>query len=101
MPMNFRGRLMAATVCGGAVCAALPAGAETLADAIALPYQNNPTLQAQRSTQRALDETYVQARSGWRPTLTLGGQLNYTRTITPRLATNLLVLPYYEANSGT
>ena len=42
--------------------------AETLADAIALAYQSNPTLQAQRAQQRALDETYVQARAGWRPT---------------------------------
>ena len=72
MPMNFRGRLVAATVCAGAVSAlAVPASAETLADAIALAYQNNPTLQAQRAAQRALDESYVQARTGWRPTLGL------------------------------
>jgi outer membrane protein len=84
MPMNFRGRLLAATVCAGALVAyAAPAGAETLADAIALAYQNNPTLQAQRATQRALDESYVQARSGWRPTLTLQGQVAYSETRTP------------------
>jgi outer membrane protein len=84
MPMNFRGRLMAATVCAGLIGAAVPAGAETLADAIALAYENNPTLQAQRATQRALDENYVQARSGWRPTL--GGQVSATwaETQTPR-----------------
>ena len=46
------------------------ARAETLADAIALAYQSSPTLQQQRAQLRALDETYVQARAGWRPTAT-------------------------------
>ena len=46
-----------------------PAWAETLKDAIALAYQTNPNLLAQRASQRALDETVVQARSGLRPTL--------------------------------
>lgn len=45
----------------------LAAHGETLADAIALAYQSNPTLQAQRAAQRALDETYVQAQAGLRP----------------------------------
>jgi outer membrane protein len=43
------------------------ASAETLAEALALAYQTNPSLQAQRAQQRILDETYVQARSGYRP----------------------------------
>jgi len=54
--------------------------AETLADAIALAYQSNPTLQAQRALQRELDETYVQARAGWRPTANATGQANWSRT---------------------
>ena len=83
MSMNFRGRLLAATLCAGALGAALPAGAETLADAIALAYQNNPTLQAQRASQRALDESYVQARSGWRPTLNLAASAGYNETRIP------------------
>ena len=58
MSMSIRGRLMAATLCAGALSApAVPAGAETLADAIALAYQSNPTLQAQRALQRSVDET--------------------------------------------
>jgi outer membrane protein len=83
MSISFRGRLLAATLCAGAVAAAVPAGAETLADAIALAYQNNPTLQAQRATQRALDENYVQARSGWRPTLGAQATANWAETQTP------------------
>jgi len=86
MSMKLRGRLLAATVCAAAFGGiAVPASAETLADAIALAYQNNPTLQAQRATQRALDESYVQARSGWRPTVSLGGQLQWTESQTPIL----------------
>jgi outer membrane protein len=91
MSTSFRGRLLAATLCAGAAAAAaFPAGAETLADAIALAYQNNPTLQAQRATQRALDETYVQARTGWRPTLSLSGSWGYGETATPSKALTAL-----------
>ena len=83
MSMNFRGRLLAATVCAGALGVAVPASAETLADALALAYQNNPTLQAQRATQRALDESYVQARTGWRPTLGAQFTAQWAETQTP------------------
>lgn len=86
MSISFRGRLLAATLCAGAAgAAAAPAGAESLADAIAAAYQNNPTLQAQRATQRALDENYVQARTGWRPTLTASASAQWTETQTPIL----------------
>lgn len=47
--------------------------AETLGDAIALAYESNPTLQAQRASLRALDESYVQAEAGYRPSATLQG----------------------------
>jgi outer membrane protein len=74
MSMTARGRLLAAIFSAGLGCAVVanPASAETLAEAIAMAYENNPTLQAQRAAQRALDESYVQARTGWRPTLSLG-----------------------------
>jgi outer membrane protein len=51
---------------------AASASAETLADALALAYQTNPTLQQQRAQQRALDESVVQARAGYRPSADLG-----------------------------
>ena len=47
--------------------AALPSRAETLEDALALAYQHNPELQAQRAKLRATDEQVSQALSGWRP----------------------------------
>jgi outer membrane protein len=53
------------------------AGAETLGDAIALAYQTNPTLQAERAQLRATDEEYVQAESGLRPTVSGSGSYSY------------------------
>src|SRR3990167_351195 len=52
------------------------AHAETLADAIALAYQTNPTLQQQRASTRITDEGVVQAKTGFRPTI--GGELDVT-----------------------
>jgi outer membrane protein len=55
---------------GACICLLAPAAkAETLADAIALAYQSNPTLQSARAQLRVIDENYVQARAGYRPTL--------------------------------
>jgi len=64
-----RAGLLAAVCSAGLLASA--AHAETLADAIALAYQTNPTLQEQRASQRALDETYVQARTGLRPNVSV------------------------------
>ena len=41
--------------------------AQTLTDALALTYKNNPTLEAQRARLRSVDEGVPQAISGWRP----------------------------------
>jgi outer membrane protein len=87
MSKTLRGRLLAAIFTAGLAGAfAASACAETLADAIALAYDTNPNLLAQRSVQRALDETYVQARAGFRPTLSLSGSATYLQTRTPRAA---------------
>ncbi|MDP2117917.1 MAG: TolC family protein, partial [Brevundimonas sp.] len=56
-----------------------PAWADTLQDALALAYQTNPTLLAQRANQRALDESIVQARAGLRPSLDVTLSANYVR----------------------
>ncbi len=56
----------------GAAAVALgmsPAQAETLREALATAYQNNPVLEAQRAGVRAEDENVSQALSGYRPTL--------------------------------
>ncbi len=49
------------------------AHAETLQQALASAYESNPTLQQQRAQLRGLDETYVQARTGFRPTVGASG----------------------------
>ncbi|MDF2368427.1 TolC family outer membrane protein [Sneathiella sp.] len=41
--------------------------AETLSDALASTYQNNPSLMAARANVRSVDEGVPQALSGWRP----------------------------------
>jgi outer membrane protein len=56
------------------------ARAETLADAIATAYATNPTLQAQRAQQGVTDESYVQAKAGWRPDIRLEASAGYSRT---------------------
>lgn len=57
-----------------------PAHGETLAEAIALAYATNPTLQAQRSQVRVLDEGYVQARAGLRPQIGVSSTATYSNT---------------------
>lgn len=65
-----------------ALSLALPVAshAETLADAIALAYQTNPTLLSQRSQLQVTDETYVQAEAGFRPTASLQASSSYSKT---------------------
>ena len=57
----------------GAVAAALvfasPAGATTLAEALAAAYSNSPELNAARAGLRATDEGVPQAKSGYRPSI--------------------------------
>ncbi len=92
MSKSLRGRLLAAIFSAGVAGAfAAPAFAETLADAIALAYDTNPSLQAQRATQRALDENYVQARSGWRPQIAFQSSAAFTEFATPRSARGELI----------
>jgi outer membrane protein len=66
------------------LCLAPCAGrAETLADAIALAYQSNPTLQSARAQLRSIDESYVQARAGLQPTAEAQIEPSYSDTHTP------------------
>jgi outer membrane protein len=97
----LRGRLLAAIFSAGLAGAiAAPAAAETLADAIALAYENNPTLQSQRAVQRALDETYVQARTGWRPTLNLTANARYEESRSPLRIINPLARDTIEEGNS-
>src|SRR5947199_15581 len=60
-------------IAGAAVLAlaTVPASADTLKWALTQAYQNNPTLNAQRASVRATDESVPQALSGYRPRVSL------------------------------
>ena len=55
------------------------AHADSLRDAIAAAYAQNPTLAKARAQQRGTDESYVQARSGLGPSVGAQAGANYTR----------------------
>ena len=105
MFISRRAGLLAAVFSAGLAFGS-PVAAESLTDAIALAYQTNPTLQAQRATLRALDESTVQARSGWRPSLSASASGQYTETRTPQQSGATLVdsngdgIPDTAAGSG-
>ncbi len=54
---------------------AASASAETLNEALATAYANNPTLQAARAQLRQVDEQVPQALSNWRPTVDVEGSI--------------------------
>ncbi|HEX4535152.1 MAG TPA: TolC family outer membrane protein [Rhizomicrobium sp.] len=76
-------RAPVAAACSAIVFACLviatPALAETftLAEALAMAYETNPQLLAQRADLRATDETIAQANAGWRPSINASGSYGY------------------------
>ena len=80
----------ATLLCGVAMTlAASPVMAETLTEAMSLAYDTNPNLQAARAQLRATDEGVAIAASGWRPTVSVNGNVSRQRTdnIIPGAAT--------------
>jgi outer membrane protein len=79
---NSRRAALLAAACSMGLIAGLAsvAQAETLADALALAYQTNPTLQGQRANQRVTDEGVVQAKTAFRPTLNASADATVSRT---------------------
>ncbi|HTI02356.1 MAG TPA: TolC family outer membrane protein [Acidisoma sp.] len=63
----------------GLVAGAAPASAQSLSQALAAAYANNPTLQAERANLRATDEGVPSALAGWKPTVTVSGSAGYTQ----------------------
>jgi outer membrane protein len=83
----------------GALAAALitvPVQAQTFSETLELTYRSNPTLQAERAGVRAVEESIIQARSGWLPNVSAsasisnthtessGGFFNQSNTVTPQ-----------------
>ncbi|WP_207462248.1 TolC family outer membrane protein [Azospirillum sp. SYSU D00513] len=73
---RFARRLLATALSLGVLAgAAGTAGAQSLEEALAQAYNNNPTLGAQRARLRAVDEGVPQAKAGYRPTLSATANL--------------------------
>lgn len=66
-------------VMAAAALAVTPASAQTLTEAFAYTYNNNPQILAQRALLRATDEQVPQALANWRPTVTLTGTAGFER----------------------
>jgi outer membrane protein len=62
-----------------------PAMAETLTEAMAFAYDNNPNLRAARAQLRAVDENVAVAMSGWRPSIIVNGNVTreHVRSVNP------------------
>jgi len=56
---------------------AAPASAQTLQEALAQTYANNPTLATARAQLRVVDENVPQALAGWRPSVSITGSAGY------------------------
>ncbi|GGB54540.1 channel protein TolC [Roseibium aquae] len=56
------------------------ASAETIMEALALTYANNPTLNSARAQLRAVDENVPQALAGWRPTVSAAAEIGRIRS---------------------
>lgn len=69
-------------MCAVSGVVASTAEAETIEEALALAYSNNPTLNSARAQLRGVDESVPQALSGWRPTASLSGSGGWTRSST-------------------
>ena len=61
------------------IAGAQMAHAETIGQALAAAYQNNPQIRGEQARLRATDETLAQAQSGYRPTVSAG--FDYSLTI--------------------
>jgi outer membrane protein len=76
------------------------AGAATLEGALALAYQNNPQLNAQRAATRAADENVTTALSGYRPRVTGSSSLTEQYLDNTSKATGPGGAPVYIQNKG-
>lgn len=74
--------LLATTAVVGLLAGGEAAEADTLREALALAYSNNPSLLAARAQLRAVDESVPIALSGWRPSVSVSGNVTRARNET-------------------
>lgn len=69
--------LLASCAAGALLAVTRGAAAETLVEALADAYNNNPQILAERALLRATDENVPQALAGWRPTVQFTGSAGF------------------------
>lgn len=77
--LRLRTALLAAIMAPAIVAMSSAAWADSIFDAMAKAYENNPDLNAARAGLRATDEGVTIAKAGWRPQISGFGQMNKTR----------------------
>ena len=77
--LKFRNAWLAACVVPMSLALAAPAFADTIYDAMAKAYENNPDLNAARAGLRATDEGVTIAKAGYRPQISAFAQKTYTQ----------------------
>ncbi|EFH10617.1 TolC family protein, partial [Teichococcus cervicalis] len=82
LPSSLRPTLLAATILAPALLAPATGWAQSLQEALAQAYANNPTLQTARAQLRVVDENVPQALAGWRPSVTVAGNAGYVQGTT-------------------
>jgi outer membrane protein len=78
----------------GVVSQPLPVAADTMDQALAKAYQNNPQLNSQRAVVRETDESVPQALSGYKPRVTVTGSTGHEYT--SNLAKSTTGVPSYN-----
>jgi outer membrane protein len=80
-PKGSRSALRRLSLLGATVLSSLAlsgaARSQSLQDALAQAYANNPTLQTARAQLRVVDENVPQALAGWRPSVVIAGNAGY------------------------
>ncbi|CDX44776.1 Outer membrane efflux protein BepC [Mesorhizobium sp. SOD10] len=76
----LRKSVLVAILVSATALSPLAASAETITGALAKAYQYNSQLNAARAGVRVTDEGVAIAKSGWRPTVTGSGSIDYTST---------------------
>jgi outer membrane protein len=77
---QFRTGMFAAFLASATALAPASAFAETISGALAKAYQLNSTLNSARAGVRVVDEDVAIAKSGYRPTITGSGAIDYSNT---------------------
>ncbi|RWX60882.1 transporter, partial [Mesorhizobium sp. M4B.F.Ca.ET.089.01.1.1] len=75
---SVRKTVLAAILVSATALSPLAASAETITGALAKAYQNNSQLNSARAGVRVTDEGVAIAKSGWRPTVTGSGSIDYS-----------------------